>query len=250
MSIDIFIKTYHKDFVWLEYCLKSIRKNARGFRNVVVVTDDGHKLDEKLLNILPIQVFYVPLPEKTPTFVEHGLGYLWQQYIKLTWYNYSDADEVLILDSDEMLSQPTTPDNFKTNGKYNWFFREWKYSGNGICWKKSTEFIFKEEALYDAMCLTGFIFQKETSIAFRNHILKLHEIDDLWSLFIKYNLQTASEFNLFGTFIYLYGRVEYQTIILGEDDLKKYFNSTIHKEWSWGGLTEEIKAEKEKLLNE
>ena len=250
MTTDIFIKTYYKDFIWLEYCLKSILKFARGFRNVVIVSDynPNNEIPKELLNIIPCNVFYTPLPKKFPQLVEHGLGYLWQQYIKLTWYNYSDADEVLVLDSDEMLSKITTPNDFKTNDKYHWFFRSWNEAGNGICWKKSTDFILKRDTPYDAMCLTGFILQRETTIAFKNHVLTIHDVNDLWDLFVKYNMSTASEFNLFGNFIYLYGRIEYEIIIIENNNVENYFNNTIKKEWSWGGLTENIKQEKEKIL--
>ena len=36
MSIDIFIRTYPKDFFILNYCLKSIRKFVSGHRNIII----------------------------------------------------------------------------------------------------------------------------------------------------------------------------------------------------------------------
>ena len=195
---------------------------------------------------MPINVFYVDFPRVKPSFIEHGLGYLWQQYIKLSWYNYSNADEVLILDSDEMLTKNTTPENFKTDGKYHWIYRDWEKAGNGICWKESTEFILDIQSPYDSMVVTGFILQKETSIAFKNHLCSTHRTNDIWDIFVKYNTKTCSEFNLFGNFIYLYGRTEYILII--NEDSTKYFNNTIHKEWSWGGITDEKIVEMKKIL--
>ena len=245
---DIFIKTYHKDFMWLEYCLKSIKKYASDFRNVVVVSDNvQHRIPSNLLNIVPITVFYVNLPTNAPTFIEHGLGYLWQQYIKMTWYNYSDADEVLVLDSDEMLTEFTTPNSFKTDGKYHWLYRSWEEAGNGICWKDSTEFLLNKKSNYEAMVITGFILQKETLIALKNHICSIHRTNDIWDILVNYNMKTCSEFNLIGNFIHSFGRVEY-TKIFSEHERKQVFNNTIKKDWSWGGITDTIRKEKEEIL--
>ncbi len=249
MSItDIFIKTYHRDFVWLEYCLKSIKKYARGFRDIVIVSDNtGHIIPSNITDVLPVKIYYVNLPSKAPTYVEHGLGYLWQQFVKLSWYKYSDAHQVLVLDSDEMLTKSLSPDSFKTNGKFNWFYRDWEKAGNGICWRQSTEFLLNKETIYDAMVLTGFVLQKETTIALKNHLCSLHNCDELWDIIIKYNLKTCSEFNLFGNFIHLYGRTEYNLVING--DITKYMDNKINKEWSWGGISNDIINKSNDILN-
>jgi hypothetical protein len=247
MITDIFIKTYHKDFVWLEYALLSIKKFASGFRDVVIVTDnDGKLIPENILNIIPVKVFYVNLPSNRPSFVEHGIGYLWQQYIKLTWYDYSDADSVYIFDSDEMFTRETTPDSFKQHGKFYWIYRDWEKAGTGVCWKYSTSIMLQKEPEYDAMCITGFILQKETSIALKNHLCSIHNVTDIWDIFLKYNMRTCSEFNVFGSFIQLYDRKEYINLI--NIDTSKTHNSTIHKDWSWGGLTSDKIKQKQDII--
>ena len=71
--------------------------------------------------------------------------------------------------------------------------------------------------------------------------------DELWDITIKYNLKTCSEFNLFGNFIHLYGRTEYILVI--NEDTTKYINSTINKEWSWGGISNEIINKSNDILN-
>lgn len=42
--IGIFIKTYPGDFVWLEFCIKSIQKFITGYRKIIIVTDSGTEL--------------------------------------------------------------------------------------------------------------------------------------------------------------------------------------------------------------
>ena len=247
MAVDIFIKTYHKDFVWLEWCLKSIKKFASEFRDVVIVTEEGHLLPETFLEILPLKVFYVPFPEKTPDFVEHGLGYLWQQNIKLTWYNYTDADEILILDSDEMLTQPTTPKSFKTDNKINWYYKMWHKMGDGACWKASTDKLLCMNTAYCGMCITGFFLTRSMSLSFKQHMCELHETTNIWDIFIKYNMPTASEYSVLGCYILKSNNADYNKIF--EDDLSKTFNNTIKKDWSWGGLTPENIEERKKILS-
>lgn len=245
--MDIFIKTYHRDFVWLQYCLKSIKKFASGFRDIIIVSDnDGHAIPQEYL--LPnCKVFYVNKPLKRPSTVSHGIGYLWQQYIKLTWYNYTDAEQVLVLDSDEMLTVPVTPESFKRDNKFVWCYREWSKAGDGICWKKSTDFIHGLDTAYDAMCVTGFVLQKQTTLALTRHLCVKHGVKNLWDMFVKYNMETASEYNIFGSFIYHYDRKEYLQVL--DYSPENCISYTILKSWSWGGLQDEDKKKRESILN-
>jgi hypothetical protein len=112
-KIDIFIKTYVNDFIWLEYLLKSVNKFAQGFRNVIIISDnDGNNIPESILKIMPVTVKYVDVPNKMPDKLSHLPGYLWQQIIKINWMDYTDADAVLILDSDEMLTSSIRVSDF------------------------------------------------------------------------------------------------------------------------------------------
>ena len=47
MTCDILIRSYYKDFGWLRYALRSIRKYCRGFSKVIVVVPKSsrQKLD-------------------------------------------------------------------------------------------------------------------------------------------------------------------------------------------------------------
>lgn len=246
MIVDIFIKTYHKDFQWLKYCLKSIDKFASGFRNIIIVSDnDDHLIPNDYL-ISNCKVFYVSIPKKQPIYVDHGIGYLWQQCIKLSWYNYTDADAVLVMDSDEMFTCPTNPEHFKSHFKFNWFYRDWKDAGSGICWKESTDKLLQIDTAYEAMCITGFILCRDTTIALKNALCSIHGTNDIWEVLLKYNMTTMSEFNVFGSFVHHFDRKEYSQIY--DKDLSKYHNITILKSWSWGGLNKEDIETRNKIL--
>jgi hypothetical protein len=247
MTIDIFIKTYHKDFEWLPFCLKSIEKFAKGFRNVVIVSDnDGHIIPPEYLNE-KCRVMYVDISSVTPSNVDHGVGYLWQQYIKLMWYKYSDADSVLIMDSDEMFTKVISPSTFKRHGKFTWNYRRWEEADTGICWKKPTDMLLKIDSKYEAMAITGFILQRETTVALKNHLCSIHETNDIWDIFVKHNMNTASEFNVFGSFIHHFDRTEYTQVF--DYNPENCINYTIRKAWSWGGISDEERGIRESLLS-
>lgn len=248
MVIDIFIKTYHKDFIWLEYCLASIRKFATGFRKIIIISDDdGHKIPAHFVKDLPVSIYYKKLPTSRPSNSANGIGYMWQQIIKLNWHIYTDADAVLILDSDWMLTTPTKPEDFMIDGKFTWGFRDWENAGRAICWKEPTEFLIKQPVDYEAMCISGFVLLRDTTIAFTNHMCSIHDVKTIWEIILKYNLSTFSEFNLFGTFIEKYDRKEYTKLY--NYDLTKLHNITLLTSWSWGGLKEDDKKRRDEILS-
>jgi hypothetical protein len=247
MVVDIFIKTYHKDFIWLKYCLGSIQKFAQGFRKVVIVSDDdGHIIPPEFLKGLTVDVHYTKVPTVYPENPCHGIGYLWQQIVKLNWYTYTDADTVLILDSDWMLTVPTTPENFMVDGKFTWGYRDWDKVGDAICWKAPTELLFKNPAKYEAMPIAGFMLVRNTSMKFMKHMCHLYNVKTIWDIFVQNNIGSLSEFNLFGTFIEQHDTEEYTKLYNYE--FHKLHNITILTSWSWGGLKDEDKARRDAVL--
>lgn len=249
MIVDIFIKTYHRDFVWLEYCLASIRKFATGFRKVVLVSDDdGHKVPENFIEGMSVDIHYTKIPTVHPSNPTHGIGYLWQQIVKLSWHTYTDADAVLVLDSDWMFTCATKPEDFMVDGKFSWGYRDWDKVGDAICWKVPTEFLIQEPVEYEAMSIAGFMLTRNTTIQFLDHICSKHKVETLWDIFMKYNLASFSEFNLFGTFIEKYSHDEYTRLY--NYDINKLHNRHILTSWSWGGLKEDDKARRDKILLE
>jgi hypothetical protein len=244
-TVDIFIKTYHKDFIWLEYLLKSIKKFASGFRRIVIVSDeDGNVIPEDFKDIIDFTVFYVPVPTINNRSIPHGIGYIWQQCIKLSWYNYTDANAIVIFDSDEMLTCPTTPDSFKTNGKFNWYYRKWEDAGTAICHKDPVDKFLKMNTRYESMCITGFYFTLNASRALEDHLNKIYGTCDILSIINLCKLTTLSEFNIFGNLIYSIQHPDYNYVF----NTTGAFNQSILKSWSWGGLNEEDKQKRMAIL--
>jgi len=245
--VDIFICTYHADFMWLEYALKSVRKFAYGFRNVVIVTDnDGNNIPDELLNIVPGTLIYIDVPTEWPQKCKHRPGYFFQQYIKLNWREYTDADAVFVLDSDEMLSIPTKPTDFMEDGKFRWYLRKWENAGPASVWKEPTEFILKRPTKYEAMCIPGFVLERGATSVLCAYLMKEYKQSSLWNAFMKSGVEIFSMYNVFGNFIVLIGHDAYKKII--DADAYASANLTMIKSWSYGGLTEEDKARRDKVL--
>lgn len=240
---SIFIKTYAKDYMWLQYLLPSIEKYAEGFKDVIIVSDEGAHIPHEYLSCIkkiPVKTHYIPLPKQTIQYPQFnkmtGMGYLWQQYIKLSWHTLCDSDSALILDSDEMLCKTTTPDNFKHNGKWVWTYRLWKDAEDAVCWKKSTDHILGHSTAHEAMMYTGFVLTRTATMHLLNHICKLHAISNFWELVVKKKMNSFSEFNIYGSFIHLTNHPDYYY----NTDNAIAFHGCIIKNWSWGPITPEI----------
>jgi hypothetical protein len=68
--IDIFYKSYAKDFEWLYYSLKSIKKYLTGYNKIIIIIPEKEKelLNYDLINELNCEVYFVN---------EYGNGYIY-----------------------------------------------------------------------------------------------------------------------------------------------------------------------------
>lgn len=245
---SIFIKTYQKDHAWLQYLLPSIEKYAEGFKYVVIVSDAGTVIPPEYLSSIKkftVHTHYIPVPKHTKEYPQFnndsmGIGYLWQQYIKLSWHNICDADSALLLDSDQMLCKLTTPDTFKCNGKWMWKYRLWQDAGDAICWKQPTDCILNKNTPYEAMTSSGFVFTRTATINLLNHIYQTHSISNLWELVVKKKMNNFSEYNMYGSYIHHVNDPEYYYIIPNDKHNGPHMNDCVMQNWSWGGISPEI----------
>ena len=72
MKCDIFIRTFDGDCKWLNYCVKSIKKYATGFNNIIITYPENHtSCDVDFVKNYPIKELL-------------NDGYVDQQFTKLT----------------------------------------------------------------------------------------------------------------------------------------------------------------------
>jgi hypothetical protein len=195
-TIDIFIKSYHKDFWLLQIALKSIAKNVTGYNRIILLIPE---LEKELFDTRDMPprtlIHYVP---------EYGNGYLYQQVCKINAHKYSHADYIMFGDSDCIFTRPINLQDYITDDKPEILYTSWDKVGDAIVWREPTEKFLKESAPYEMMRRNGLIYHRDT----------LEEIakfaPDLESTIMQSN--RFSEFNCMSAFAYKYQRDRYNFV--------------------------------------
>lgn len=234
MTTDIFIKTCRKDYEWLGYCLRSIQKYATGFRKVVVVDDSEDSVPP------------VGKSERIIKIKNHPKGYLYQQLIKLLADQYSDAEFITYMDSDTVFTKPVAPDDLIEN------FRKpiWPYTPYVVLntpetdnWRRITSAAAGYEVEYEFMRRHPITIPRWALCAYRVWFLNHHKkLIDNYIMSVDGN--NFSEFNSIGAFLWgeHHDKIAWQNT---ETNLGKVY---VEQFWSHGGITPEIKAKLDKVL--
>ena len=144
-TTDIFVKTCLHDRDYHQYCLRSIEKFCTGFRNTVVI--EG----------------------------EHPRGYLQQQVVKLHADQHTDADFILVTDSDTLFNQPVTPESFMVDGKPIWLHTPWTPEMRAVVpWFDPMQRFFGEEPPAEFMRRQPFMFPRIVLQTLREFCLSKH----------------------------------------------------------------------------
>lgn len=195
-TIDIFIKSYRKDFWLLEIALKTIERNVTGYNNVVLLIP---KKDKDLFDTRQVP------PRTLIHYVEdEGTGYLRQQCYKLQAYKYCDAEFILFADSDCLWDHKINLQEFVMSGKPEILFTDWSKVGDAICWKAPTEAILEDAAPFEGMRRNGLIYHKSTL----ENIAK-------WKPNLELLVMASSafsEFNLISNYAYKFERNQYEFV--------------------------------------
>ena len=241
---DFFIKTCKKDEKWLEFSLKSIDKFALGFRQVVILADRGDSLTFSHLDLkIPIKYIEVDTPVSLYEY-KYGIGYWWQQGVKMSWNLFSNADAVVILDSDCIFFDYVMPMDWHHLDKPIWLYVKWSEAEECLVWKEGIEKIFSQKSEKTYMAAQGFYITRKLILDFQNYLLQKYYQHPL-SLFVNPSFPNLSEFNLLGSFLEYQNRNEYSLM-----EAKTMPNLwPIKQYWSWGGI-EGNSEELERLLSE
>lgn len=106
---DILLSTFHVDEPWLPYTIRGINKYCSGFRDIIIYYPSksrGMKLPQGD-NIRSVMY---------PT-IDPANGYVEQMIAKLHVDEYTDADMIWHVDSDNIYGVATSPSDFISNGR-------------------------------------------------------------------------------------------------------------------------------------
>jgi hypothetical protein len=195
-KIDLFIKSYSRDFWLLQLALKSITKNVTGYNNLILLIPEKekHEFDARIL------------PERTLIHYidEYGNGNLFQQWCKVSAYKYSFADFILFTDSDCFFDHPINLQDFIADGKPEILYTDYSQLPDAIIWKESTEKFIKEPVRYEFMRRNCLIYHRSTLLAMSEYEPNLESI--------VMNSGRFSEFNCIGAFAYKFEKEKYNFI--------------------------------------
>lgn len=224
MIFDIFIKTYNKHFTKLYYCLRSINLYAYGFRQIILITDstDINDYSNYINEFTRIPIILIKLDTpKIDVQLLSGIGYNWQQVIKLEWYKYTDADAILTIDSDMIMIKFFSPFSYFKDDKPIWFYREWSETNGNYKWKSCVDKLFEQLPTFDGMPIHCFMLLKEDTINFGKYLLDKTK-NDILSFFIENGINnTCSEYELY--FNYLYNFSKHYCLINDKDYFYNYW---------------------------
>jgi hypothetical protein len=242
MITDIFIKTYPKDYPWLNYCLQSVVKYAYGFRRVVIVTDAPHiggllKVADKFKGKLDITCHEVKAPEDNPAhkWGPTGTGYQFQKAVKIHWIDYTDADACFQIDSDCIFTAHVCPENWMTpDGKPFWIREPWSKATQSEVktWQAGRDHFLKgKKSEWNMMVAPGFLMTREATLGLIAHIKKKFR-QNVDTFFLDTSHAQISVYNTFGLYLeqvdhgYVWGDLTHRI--------------PIKQNWSWGGLDKAI----------
>lgn len=246
---EIFIVSYWKDFPWLEYCLRSIEKYCRGFAGVTVA------IPERDVQLLPNSFPWV----KWKTYPEvEGKGMLQHMEVMARADEFVPAgtDYVLHHDSDGIFNVPTTPEDFFRNDKPVYLYRTWesltdpasKVVSDCAQWRAPTDKQLGFPSEVYTMCVNTQMMPIEFYRLYREWLFGQHgNIHEYFLSGQNEFPQNRMDFTAMGAYAHKFMR-EYFTwfdVASGEPhprDPKKCF-------WSHVGITTDIRAEIEGILN-
>jgi hypothetical protein len=191
-TIDIFIKSYRKDFQWLQYCLMSIRRNVTGYNNIILLIPEA---DKDLFDTRD-------LPERTYVHYvnEYGNGFLYQQWCKINAPQYSFANFILFADSDCFFDHLIDLQDYVPMPEI--LYSAWDKVGDAICWKEPTDRLI--ECPFEFMRRNCLIYHRQTLVSLNEFF------NDLEGRIM--SAKTFSEFNLIGAYVYKFEREKYNFI--------------------------------------
>lgn len=232
-KVSIFIRTYKRDIVWLDFCLQSIHRNLKGWDEIVVGVPEGQ---EDHLRFLESE-----RKVSCPRFREDYIG---QQVAKLQAHRHVRGDYVFFVDSDVIFLPGADVRDFLHDGRP--LIGKVRYTTlallgeGGVKWQAAVESLFGEKPEWEYM---------------RGHGSRLYHTSTLRALEARFPdledyargvpKRLFSEFNILG---YFAERHEADRYRFADTDAEPMRPTTCSRQfWTVDGITPTTLAELEAL---
>lgn len=238
MSVDIFIRSYIRDFAYLKYCLYSIEKYVTGYNKIIIC------VRSKDLRALNSEINTNKYTVVTDHDFADSIDYLGQQYSKLHTDIWSNADYCMYVDSDTVFTEPCDiKESYFLEDKLIVLYDEWNNIGDSKCWMKCLNYL-NIISNYEFMRRMPIIFPVKILKQIREYISKKCNKIFIDACIHVYKNYKFSEFNIIGSYIYKYDR-DSVTFMLPKDNPKR---NICKQFWSYGNK-KLIISEMMKILN-
>lgn len=174
MKLDVVYCTYRKDLCWVAYSAQLLHKNLKAdFRTIIIGEPDCEEIF-KTWGLVATTYHYVkPWPD----------GYMFAMYTKMMADRYSDADMIMVLDSDHILLRPVSLDQFMQGGLPVIRYKHWTEDPSDPSlvegyrqWAPPTERLLGVALDRDYMRGPPFLFWRDTFLKTR---LRIEEVTGL-----------------------------------------------------------------------
>lgn len=224
-TIDIFYKTYSKDFWLLYISLQTLAKNVTGFNQIVILIPDHEK---GLFDIRKVPkdiagsvlIIYVK---------EEGHGYLFQQWCKVNAYNYCKSAFILFADSDCIWDHKEDLSVYVEDWKPEILFTDYEQIEDAKIWIEPTSAFIKEPVKFEFMRRNCLIYHRDTLVAISKYA------PDLKNTIL--NAEMFSEFNAIGAYAFKYEKDKYRFV---NTDTWTYTEPKATQIWSHSSKAEGI----------
>lgn len=234
-TVDIVIRSYYRDLSWARYCLASIERYCRGFRDVVLIVPRGSFEKLRWMGLEADRV------EVCPDYPDDYLG---QQVTKLYADEISDADFLCHVDSDCVFREPVTPGDLIDRGRPLVLMRAYDELDPHVPWKQVTQRFLGFEVAHEFMRRPPYTFPRWIYQRLREHAAAQHGTS-LRTYVLNQPPRGFSEFNALGAFAYERRRDEFSWV---DEAAPAVRFEPCRVFWSRAGVTRETRAEIDALL--
>lgn len=235
---DILVRSYSRDFQWLEYCLAAIRRWCSGFREVVLVVPERSSSRARRWSLQY---------DRMEVCLDRADDYLGQQITKLHADQFTDAALIAHIDSDCVVREPLCPENLCDElGRPRLAITPNSYFVNGGSWRAGTERFLGWPVEFDYMRRQPLLYPCWLYGELRRHSVERHGV----SLEEYVGAQPPmgfSEFNVLGAFAH---RRHPDALALERHPSADYDETNARMFWSWEGITPAARRELVALAGE
>lgn len=172
--------------------------------------------------------------------------------VKLQWTYFTDADAVIVTDSDTIFTSCVCPDTWRSDGKWLWIRRTVKEAtdpNNGYPFGPAVVAFLGHDVTYDYMCCQCFALAREETTMFQQYMYTKYDMTPYEYLLSDSGIR-FSEFVTLGAFIdtEIYA---HDYVFRHPSEWPNYKPFPTEQYWSWASEEDRDKTFKdiEKILN-